>query len=98
MATTITVVATNYTIRWPETKAFQLGQQSMWLNSSSNKLSITRHGVPRHFLSDRERYLSRIYFTELLQIMGVELQYTTSYHAQCNEWANKDVVKLWKTS
>lgn len=93
---TVIVVATDYATRWAETEALSSGKALPVAKFMLEKI-ITRHGAPRHILSDRGQTFRSQLVHELLQCMGTTNQYTTSYHPSCNgltERLNKTLADM----
>ena len=80
---TVIVVATDYATRWAETRALPNATAEQVAKFVLEQI-LTRHGTPRYFLSDRGTNFRSQLIRELLQIMGIYQQFTTSYHPQCN--------------
>lgn len=80
---TVIVVATDYATRWAETKALLNGKAGPVAKFIVEQI-ITRHGAPRHILSDRGKTFQSELVSEVLKLSGITRQFTTAYHPSCN--------------
>jgi len=80
---TMIVVATDYATRYVETAALRDGKAENVARFILENI-INRHGCPRSILSDRGAVFRSEIVTNLLQKMGIQTSFTTSYHPACN--------------
>lgn len=93
---TFIIVATDYATRWAETQALPNGKAGPVAKFILEKI-ITRHGAPKHILSDQGKVFRSELVLELLRTMGTSSQYTTAYHPSTNgltERLNKTIADM----
>lgn len=93
---TVIIVATDYATRWAETEALPNGKAAPVARFILERI-ITKHGAPRHLLSNKGTVFQSELVQELLKIMGTTSTFTTAYHPSCNgltERLNKTLADM----